>query len=110
MLHNHTELVETKNGHSWWHPQTIFITTNIRLEKWYEWGDRTTAVLQRRIHRILDFGSEPFIFNKNPKDVTKDYNWDTVEMVGTWCGYGQTGPITDYPTWQDARDQFWRKT
>ncbi len=76
LLHDHTELVETKNGHAWWHPETIFITTNIRLEEWYDWGERTTAVLERRIHRILDFGSVKFILCKHPKDVTKEYKWD----------------------------------
>ncbi len=97
LLHNHTERVETKGGHSWWHPETIFVSTNIRLEKWYEWGDRTTAVLQRRVHRILDFGDIPFIICKQPKDVTKEYDWSEKEIVGNWNGPLGKGPIYGYP-------------
>ncbi len=106
MLHNHTERVETKGGHSWWHPETIFISTNIRLEKWYEWGDRTTAVLERRVHRILDFGSIPFIFCKHPKDVTEGYDWTVEETVGNWMGGGERGPIYSYPDLRCMKDRF----
>ncbi len=86
LLHVYVESVETKNGHAWWHPETIYITTNIRMERWYEWGDRTHSVLQRRIHKILDFGDKKFVVNKNPKDVTDEYDWDMdnhfVDFVG----------------------------
>ncbi len=76
LLHGWVECVETKNGHAWWHPETIFITTNIKIQRWYDWGDRTIAPLKRRIHRILDFGDVPEVECENPKDVTNTYDWD----------------------------------
>lgn len=80
LTHNHTEKVESKGGHLWWHPETIFITTNIPLHDWYQWGSRSIGVLKRRIHRILDFGKIESIVCKNPVDVTKTYDWSYSEL------------------------------
>lgn len=80
LTHNHTERVETKGGHVWWHPQTIFITTNIPLFDWYNWGSRSIDVLKRRIHRILEFGDKAQKICKKPKDVTETYDWTYSEM------------------------------
>ena len=75
LLHDHTERVETKNGHAWWHPETIFITTNIPMGQWYDWGERSYKGVKTRVHRILDFGDEAFVICKDPKDVTDTYDW-----------------------------------
>ncbi len=80
LTHNHTEKVEVKGGHVWWHPETIFITTNIPLYDWYDWGSRSITVMKRRIHRILDFGEIENIVCKNPVDVTKSYDWTYSEI------------------------------
>lgn len=76
LTHNHVENVESKGGHVWWHPETIFITTNVRMENWYEWGERTYEGVKCRVKRILDFGKVENVICHNPKDVTLTYNWD----------------------------------
>lgn len=76
LTHNHVENVETKGGHVWWHPRTIFMTTNVRMENWYEWGERTWMGVKVRIHRILDFGDTEHQICHNPKDITATYDWE----------------------------------
>ncbi len=106
LTHNHTERVETKNGHAWWNPETIFITTNIRMENWYEWGERSQEGIKGRIHRILDFGDTINKICEEPKDVTDTYDWGLdpllIEDMPTGSTYSRgnftAGPFFDPAT------------
>ncbi|APA62668.1 putative replication protein [uncultured virus] len=49
--------VSSKNGHLWWQPERIYITTNIHPAKWYEYKDRVVhyAALERRFTKVIMF-------------------------------------------------------
>ena len=51
--------VSTKNGHTWWQPKRIYITTNIHPANWYDYKDRMVhyRALQRRFTCVREIHS-----------------------------------------------------
>lgn len=50
--------VSTKNGHTWWQPERMYVTTNIHPANWYVYDDRMPhyAALERRFTKVIVFG------------------------------------------------------
>ena len=49
--------VSTKNGHTWWQPDRIYVTSNIHPARWYDYSDRLVhyAALRRRFTEVVTF-------------------------------------------------------
>lgn len=61
LVDRYPEEVECKNGHLWWLPDVIFITTNTLPSHWYPTDSRQDVKSQifRRITSCFDFNDDP---------------------------------------------------
>lgn len=66
LLDRYPVQVPTKGGHTWFHPDTIYVTTNIHPAEWYKWEKRETQypALQRRFTSVV-------VYRGNPESPTK---------------------------------------
>ncbi len=57
ILDRYVVLVPIKNGHVWWNPKRIAITSNIHPRDWYDWGKREEQfhALARRFSYVVKF-------------------------------------------------------
>lgn len=62
--------VSTKNGHTWWQPERIYVTTNIHPALWYDYTSRKVhfAALRRRFTRVIQFDAELGMTEITPSD------------------------------------------
>ncbi len=55
LLDRYPVMVPTKGSHTWWHPDHIYVTTNILPALWYKWENRGEhyRALARRFHKVI---------------------------------------------------------
>lgn len=71
LLHEYTERVETKGGHTWWNPARIIITCNIHPALWYNnWHGRTAKypAFARRITHVREYTALGVFEEPDPLD------------------------------------------
>lgn len=68
--------VSTKNGHTWWQPERIYVTTNIHPALWYDYTNRRVhfAALRRRFTSVIQFSLEGGMTTLKPS--LDDSAWD----------------------------------
>ncbi|AJP36354.1 replication-associated protein [Avon-Heathcote Estuary associated circular virus 5] len=75
LLDRYPVMVPTKGAHTWWCPNTIYVTTNILPSLWYEWGTRGEhyRALARRFTKVVLFYEK--LHADDPGMVEQDANW-----------------------------------
>lgn len=84
--------IPTKGGHCWWHPDIIYVSTNIHPNEWYNWKSRTMQydALARRFTKVLVFTKQGH--NEAPADWWTENRPQALQPLGhDYTGVPGTG-------------------
>ena len=84
LLHQYPSRQEIKGGHVWFNPNIIIITTNVHVNKWYDYSGRAESrlALIRRLNEV-------WIYNRGQEPVLADEEWfndDSTEDYTNFSG------------------------
>lgn len=77
--------VPVKGGHTWWHPNLIFVTTNIHPRKWYDWSERENQwpALIRRITHVYWYKRNGEVEEPEKSEfMNNEYDYDETDFFG----------------------------
>ncbi len=75
LLDRYPVMVPVKGSHTWWLPNTIYLTSNVLPCDWYKWENRGQQyrALQRRIAKVVLF--YPKLYPEDPGFVEQGPEW-----------------------------------